>query len=203
MSTFPFRRGALVAALLALIGPSLAQTASSGVTLTEVTVTGHPLRNAEGVAPAQALSGTNLLLRSQGTLGETLNATPGVSSTYFGPNASRPSIRGLDGDRIRLLSNSGASIDASGVSYDHAVAMDPISIQRIEVLRGPGALLYGGSAVGGAVNVIDNRIPSEPGDGAPRPDPVEPCGRGRHVRFVVEKAKTAERLAAKRAKAGM
>ena len=100
-------------------------------------------------------------MRSQSTLGETLDGTPGVSSTYFGPNASRPIIRGLDGDRIRILQNSGASIDASGLSYDHAVPSDPISMERIEVLRGPGALLYGGSAVGGVVNVIDNRIPRE------------------------------------------
>jgi iron complex outermembrane receptor protein len=94
-------------------------------------------------------------------LGETLDGTPGVSSTYFGPNASRPIIRGQDGDRIRILNNGGAMLDASGLSYDHAVAADPLSIDRIEVLRGPGALQYGGSAVGGVVNVIDNRIPRE------------------------------------------
>ena len=94
-------------------------------------------------------------------MGETLDGTPGVSSTYFGPNASRPIIRGLDGDRIRILQNSGASIDASGLSYDHAVPSDPLSMERIEVLRGPGALMYGGNAVGGVVNVIDNRIPRE------------------------------------------
>ena len=101
-------------------------------------------------------------MRAQSTLGETLDGTPGVSSTYFGPNASRPIIGGLDGDRIRILQNSGASIDASGLSFDHAVPSDPISMERIEVLRGPGVLLYGGSAVGGVVNVIDNRIPREP-----------------------------------------
>ncbi len=61
-----------------------------------------------------------------------------------------------------MLQNSGASVDASGLSHDHAVPADPISMERIEVLRGPGALLYGGSAVGGVVNVIDNRIPREP-----------------------------------------
>jgi iron complex outermembrane receptor protein len=100
-------------------------------------------------------------LRSKSTLGETLDGTPGVSSSYFGPNASRPIIRGLDGDRVRILQNSGASLDASGLSNDHAVPSDPISMERIEVLRGPGALMYGGSAVGGVVNVIDNRIPQE------------------------------------------
>jgi iron complex outermembrane receptor protein len=94
-------------------------------------------------------------------LGETLNQLPGVSSTYFGPNASRPIIRGLDGDRIRVLSNSGASTDVSSLSYDHAVPMDVLSTERIEVLRGPSALQYGGSAMGGVVNVIDNRIPRQ------------------------------------------
>ncbi|WP_323740789.1 TonB-dependent receptor [Caenimonas koreensis] len=159
------------AALLSFAAPLSAQVSAqvstqvpaqaSTPTLAPVTVTGNPLGSSTAVAPADQLSGTGLVLRSQSTLGETLSGTPGVSSTYFGPNASRPVIRGQDGDRIRILANSGASIDASGVSYDHAVALDPIAVERIEVLRGPGALLYGGSAVGGVVNVIDNRIPRE------------------------------------------
>lgn len=129
--------------------------------LQEVTVTGNPLGAIDLIAPAASYSGAGLLLRSKSTLGETLDGVPGVSSTYFGPNASRPIIRGLDGDRIRILNNGGATVDASALSYDHAVTADPISIERIEVLRGPGALLYGGSAVGGVVNIIDNRIPRE------------------------------------------
>lgn len=129
--------------------------------LKEVTVTGNPLGATELVTPVDTYSGTSLLLRSKSTLGETLDGTPGVSSTYFGPNASRPVIRGLDGDRVRILQNSGGSLDASGLSFDHALPTDPIAIERVEVLRGPGALLYGGNAVGGVVNVIDNRIPRE------------------------------------------
>ncbi|TAG26403.1 MAG: TonB-dependent receptor [Burkholderiales bacterium] len=154
--------------LVAMAGASLcaaasAQTANTPAetVLAPVTVTANPLSSSEIIAPAQAVSSTGLLLRQQSTLGEALNGLPGVSSTYFGPNASRPIIRGLDGDRIRILSNSGATIDASGLSYDHAVALDPIAVERIEVLRGPGALLYGGSAIGGVVNVIDNRILKE------------------------------------------
>ncbi len=131
-------------------------------TLREVTVIGNPLGATDPIAPTTQYSGTGLLLRSQATLGQTLDGTPGISSTYFGPNASRPVIRGLDGDRIRILQNSGASIDASALSFDHAVPVDPITLERIEVLRGPGALLYGGSAAGGAVNLIDSRIPREP-----------------------------------------
>ncbi len=158
-----------LAALAFLWGHACAQTPnpslnspSNSATLKEVTVIGNPLGATDPIAPATQYSGDGLLLRSQTTLGETLDGTPGISSSYFGPNASRPIIRGLDGDRIRILQNSGASIDASGLSFDHAVPGDPITMSSIEVLRGPGALLYGGSAVGGAVNVIDNRIPREP-----------------------------------------
>lgn len=156
-----FRLGAVGAAVLTL-GPALAQPADPTPTLKAITVTGNPLGATDLIAPAASYTGPTLLLRRGATVGETLDGTPGVSSTWFGPNANRPVIRGLDGDRIRILGNGGALLDASGLSYDHAVAADPISIERIEVLRGPGALLYGGSAVGGVVNLIDNRIPREP-----------------------------------------
>lgn len=136
--------------------------ATAAPTLSEVTVTGNPLGAEQIVAPASTLSGENLLLQRAATLGDTLRELPGVSSSYFGPNAGRPSIRGLDGDRVRILQNSGASFDASSLSYDHNTPIDPLAIERVEVLRGPAALLYGGSAQGGVVNVIDNRIPREP-----------------------------------------
>ncbi|WP_296502858.1 TonB-dependent receptor [Rhodoferax sp.] len=134
---------------------------SPAATLAPITVTGNLLGATDLIAPVAQYAGAELLFRTQSTLGETLDGTPGISSTYFGPNASRPIIRGLDGDRIRILNNGGAVVDASSLSYDHAVTVDPLSIERIEVLRGPGALQYGGSAVGGVVNVIDNRIPRE------------------------------------------
>ena len=168
-----FRRSAVGAALLAFGPLALAQAASPSTaapqgdapSLGEVTVTGNPLGSAETVAPAAQLSGEGLTLRAKPTLGETLDGLPGVSSSYFGPNASRPIIRGLDGDRIRILQNGGATVDASALSYDHAVPTEAMVSDRIEVLRGPAALLYGGSAVGGVVNVIDNRIPREPVNG--------------------------------------
>jgi iron complex outermembrane receptor protein len=163
MKNFFQRRTVSVASLVFLGVLPAAVLAQSGATsLQEVTVTGNPLGSSDLIAPTTQLSGTDLLLRSKTTLGETLSGTPGVSSTYFGPNASRPIIRGLDGDRIRILSNGGSSLDVSNLSFDHAVTLDPLSIERIEVLRGPGALLYGGSAVGGVVNVIDNRIARQP-----------------------------------------
>ncbi len=154
-------------AIVALPFAAHAQTAAAPVsrtatTLDAVVVTGNPLGSAQIAAPVSVLSGDGLVLRRGSSLGETLNGLPGVSSTYFGPNASRPVIRGLDGDRVRVLSNSGASIDASALSFDHAVPIDPLIVDRLEVLRGPGALFYGGSAIGGVVNAIDNRIPRNP-----------------------------------------
>jgi iron complex outermembrane recepter protein len=94
-------------------------------------------------------------------LGDVLANLPGVRSSFFGPGASRPVIRGLAGPRVQVLTNGIGQIDASGLSPDHQVASDPQEAERIEVLRGPSALAYGGSAIGGIVNIIDNRIPSK------------------------------------------
>lgn len=158
-----------MAASLAFVGASHAQTvdapsttvAAATTSLQKVIVTGNPLGSGEVAAPVSVLTGDELVLRRGSSLGETLNTQPGVSSTYFGPNANRPIIRGLDGERVRMLTNAGASMDASTLSFDHAVPIDPLIIDRIEVLRGPGALQYGGSAVGGVVNALDNRIPRD------------------------------------------
>lgn len=168
-------RASAIAAALALA----CEAASAQASLPPVTVTGNPLGSAEPAAPVSTLSGTGLLLRQQQSLGEVLSGTPGVSSTYFGPAASRPIVRGLDGDRLRILENGGALLDVSSLSFDHAVSMDPIAVERIEVLRGPGALLYGGNALGGVVNLIDGRIPREPLKGVlGRVDAS--AGNGRH-----------------------
>ena len=150
---------AWAAALACAAQSVLAQDAAPISTTQTIVVTGNPLGRERGAAPASVLSGEALLLKRAGTLGETLDGLPGVTSTGFGPNAGRPVIRGLDGDRIRVLDNGGATIDASNLSFDHAVAMDPLVAERIEVLRGPAALLFGGSATGGVVNTIDNRVP--------------------------------------------
>ena len=159
------RHALAVAASLALSPCAYSQQvaeAPAAKTLDKVIVTGNPLRSSEVAAPVSVLSGDELVIRRGSSLGETLAGQPGVSSTYFGPNANRPTIRGLDGERVRMLSNSGGSMDASTLSYDHAVPIDPLLVERIEVLRGPAALFFGGSAVGGVVNAIDNRIPRDP-----------------------------------------
>ena len=160
LKSHPRRAVALAASTVfvsCLNGATWAQTAPD--TLEKVIVTGNPLGSTEIASPVSVLSGDALVLKRASTLGETLNGLPGVSSTSFGPNAARPVIRGLDGDRVRILSNAGASLDASSLSFDHAVPIDPLIVERLEVLRGPGALLYGGNASGGVVNAIDNRIP--------------------------------------------
>ncbi len=164
LSHFRFVLPSLAVALVAS-----AQTVPPGsdpVSLDAVIVTGNPdARAAFDLAQgASLLSGQKLMLSQQGTLGETLAATPGVNSTYYGPGASRPVIRGLGGDRVRMLDNGVGSLDASNVSPDHNVSVEPLLVERIEVLRGPASLLYGSSAVGGVVNVIDNRIPVHAAD---------------------------------------
>lgn len=86
---------------------------------------------------------------------------PGITQSYFGPGASRPIIRGLGGDNIRVLENGLSTLDASAVSPDHAISLEPLLANRIEVIRGPAALLYGPTAIGGVVNTLTNRIPDE------------------------------------------
>ncbi|MFO1329115.1 MAG: TonB-dependent receptor [Rubrivivax sp.] len=154
-------RLALLPLLLSTIAPALAQTAPTPT----IVVTGNPLGREALLRADSALSGDALLLRAGSTLGDTLATVPGTAAGGFGPNATRPVIRGLDGERVRLLDNGGASIDASSLSFDHAVATDPLVAERIEVLRGPAALLYGGNATGGVVNSLDNRIPRSPQSG--------------------------------------
>ncbi len=106
------------------------------------------------------LSGRKLDKKRAQTLGETLARETGVTSTQFGPGSSRPIIRALDGDRIRVLQGGLGTLDASGTSADHAVAGDPLLVDRVEIIRGSGALLYGSSAIGGVVNTVSSRIPT-------------------------------------------
>lgn len=126
----------------------------------EIVVTGSRARNAADVLGGTAVLATEELKRElRPTIGETLAKQPGVSSTAFGPNASRPVLRGFVGARAPLLIDGIGSIDVSNTSADHAAIINPLTADRIEVLRGPTALLFGPSAIGGVVNVIDSRIP--------------------------------------------
>jgi iron complex outermembrane receptor protein len=152
--------GASMLAILAAT-PALAQTAPASPTPPGDIIVTAPVSRSETdvLQGTSVLSGAELTRNLRPTIGETLARQPGVSATSFGPNASRPILRGFQGDRIRVLTDGIGSIDVSNTSVDHAVIIDPLLAERIEVLRGPSALLFGSSAVGGVVNVIDTRIP--------------------------------------------
>jgi iron complex outermembrane recepter protein len=125
----------------------------------EIIVTAPYVERLDILSGTSALSGEKLAAESQGQIGDMLTSLPGVSATSFGPGASRPVLRGFQGNRVAVLTDSIGNIDASNTSADHAVTIDALTTERIEVLRGPAVLLFGGQAVGGAVNVIDKRIP--------------------------------------------
>jgi iron complex outermembrane receptor protein len=113
----------------------------------------------EMTRPVEVLSGEKLDEAKASTLGETVGKLPGVQSSYFGPGVGRPIVRGFDGARVQVLSDGMGSGDVSTVSADHAVSIEPFLADQIEVLKGPATLLYGSGAIGGAVNVVDGRIP--------------------------------------------
>ena len=161
MNSKPYTLALMAVAVHAATAQAQVINKTSPATLPEVIVTGNPLGSDlfDLASPASVVRGEELFRLRRSTLGDTLDGLPGVAASGFGPNASRPVIRGLDGDRIRLLQNGTGMLDASSLSFDHAVSIDPLVIESAEVVRGPAALFYGGSAVGGVVNVIDNRIP--------------------------------------------
>ncbi len=127
----------------------------------DIVVTGVLSQNRQDALSSVAvIQGAALDQAIRPSIGDTLAKTPGVSATSFGPTASRPVLRGLQGERVRVLSDGIGSIDVSNTSVDHAAVVNPLLAERIEVLRGPQSLLFGSSAIGGVVNVIDRRIPT-------------------------------------------
>jgi iron complex outermembrane receptor protein len=110
------------------------------------------------------------------SIGETLASQPGVTASTFGPTASRPILRGLSGERVRILVDGIGTLDLSSSDPDHQVTINPLTAERIEVLRGPSALLFGSSAIGGVVNVIDTRIPRHVPDEAVSVDALAEFG---------------------------
>ena len=124
-----------------------------------IVVTGVRRKAGDVLGGLTVLDSEELAKDVRPSIGETLARQPGISASSFGPTASRPILRGLSGDRIRLLTDGIGSFDVSASSPDHAVALNPLTAERIEVLRGPSALLYGSSAIGGVVNIVDRRIP--------------------------------------------
>src|SRR5207253_2156456 len=116
------------------------------------------------------------------SIGETLASQPGVTASSFGPTASRPILRGLQGERVRILTDGIGTLDLSSSDPDHQVTINPLTAERIEVLRGPSALLFGSSAIGGVVNVIDTRIPRSVPTGPVRIDAFAEYGSAANER---------------------
>lgn len=147
-----------------LAGAAAAQSASQApAELGDIIVTGAPygISQRASVIATDVVDEQTLATAPAASLGDMLSGRPGIRSTDFAPGASRPVIRGLSGPRVQVLTNGIGLIDASSVSPDHAVATDPAEANRIEIIRGPATLVYGGSAIGGVVNVLDDRIPTE------------------------------------------
>lgn len=141
--------------------PVIAQESDDEHLDQDIVVTGALVRSRLDVLSGVAVvSGEELAQALRPSLGETLDHTAGVSATSFGPSASRPVLRGLQGERVRVLTDGIGTIDVSNTSVDHATAVNPLLAERIEVLRGPQSLLYGASAIGGVVNVISRRLPA-------------------------------------------
>lgn len=130
--------------------------------LDDITVRALPLGRAGSDVGSHValLSGDTFVQRRQPTLGETLTSIPGVNADTFGGGASRPVVRGQTSPRVKVLSEGAGLIDAAEVSPDHAISGEPMLMEGVEILRGPSALLYGGGAIGGAVNLLDKKVPT-------------------------------------------
>lgn len=144
--------------------PSSRAAAHDDDTFDEIIVEGAALDRtvAELAQPTDVLTGDQLIRQQSASIGETISNQLGVSSSYFGPVASRPVIRGQFGERVLVLSNSLDSLDASALSEDHAASVNSLLVERVEIVRGPATLLYGSGAAGGLINVIDDRINETP-----------------------------------------
>lgn len=172
MSAFTSRRTIAArllvsSALLSASYTAFAQEAPADPIEDEIIVTGiGTARTAdELIGNVSAINRDDIVADMSSTLGDTLSKQPGVSTTFFGQGASRPVLRGLGAERVLVLTNGIGVIDASAASPDHQVSADGIDAERIEILRGPAALAYGGQAIGGVVNVIDGLINERPVDG--------------------------------------
>ncbi|UTW44986.1 TonB-dependent receptor [bacterium SCSIO 12696] len=128
----------------------------------EIITTASPVHNDQDkvIQGITVLSGDLLLETAAASIGETLKNQPGISTASFGPSVGLPVIRGQNANRVKVLQNNIDTLDASNTSPDHASGTEPLLAERIEVLRGPSTLRFGNGAIGGVVNVIDNRIPT-------------------------------------------
>ena len=152
----------LIIAMLALSMNAYAEDQSSEFDLPEIVIESNWFegkRPDEFAQSIEVLRDEELERKKTNSIGETVKHELGVNSTYFAPGASRPIIRGLGSNRVRVLENGIDSLDASSPSEDHPVSIEPYFAEQIEILRGPATLRYGPGAIGGVVNVINKRIP--------------------------------------------
>lgn len=161
-----FQRSALARAVLCTLSATAVGAHAHQVpkTLDPVVVTADPFGSSESgtiLAPARVVSGDELRDKLGGSLGETLIREPGVNASGFSTGSSRPVIRGLEGPRVKILQDGMGSGDLSAISNDHAVGASLLTTQQIEILRGPATLLYGSGAIGGAINIVNGRIPTQ------------------------------------------
>jgi iron complex outermembrane receptor protein len=164
MNHFFLKSGALVC--IALGSAHIINAESSEETVYQlddyIVSAGPNLRSIrDHAAPVNVLTAQDLNRQSGSSLGAVLDWQPGVSTSSFGAGASRPILRGFDGPRVRILNAGIEAMDVSDTSPDHAVTLEPLLTERVEVLRGPSTLLYGSSAIGGAVNVIGKEMPRQ------------------------------------------
>ncbi|OLF75966.1 TonB-dependent receptor [Alteromonas sp. W12] len=134
--------------------------ARSAIEVIDVHATPMHLSVMESATPVSVLSGETLRRQQAATLGDTLEKLPGVQSNFHGNVASTPIIRGLSGPRVLITQNGLDVSDVSRVGPDHAVASEASTAKQIEVLRGPATLFFGSGAIGGVVNVVDQRVPT-------------------------------------------
>ena len=141
--------------------PTETVKASDERTNETMTVLGKRVDMLPDTGSTSTLSGDELARQLQSTLGATLDEELGVHNASFGPGVGLPVVRGLTGPRVRMLQNGIGTHDASAASPDHAVAVDALTAEKINIVRGADVVRYGGSAIGGAVEVVDGRIPKE------------------------------------------
>ena len=143
--------------------PTPASTPGATSETARIVVTGGEieLSSTDTAQAVTVLNGDELKQKAEVTLGDTLSTQPGVAGSGFTAGASRPVIRGLDNNRVRVLNNGTEVFDVSNLSPDHAPSVSTLLSQGVEVVRGPATILFGSGAIGGVVNVVDNRIPAE------------------------------------------
>ena len=150
------------------IGASAVAQVQTPSKVDKVIVTASPFSNQDelqSVQPAVVVGKEALLKDRAASMGDTLSTQAGIQSSSFGPGASRPIIRGLDGPRVKTAENGVGTLDVATISPDHAVSSEVLGARQIEILRGPATLLYGSGAIGGLVNVVTDRIPQAHSDG--------------------------------------